>query len=90
MKVAPFLFAICLGCTTVVEAPVKPPRPKIDADKSVSIVMACDHLGFARGGETHRLCVLRGIDRYVDHQSVPLSERYQRVPECAQYPCVAR
>jgi hypothetical protein len=32
-------------------------------DPAAHLVIQCDRLGFARYGEAHRLCVLRGIDR---------------------------
>src|SRR5688572_17019263 len=49
-----------------------------DADKSAEVVLRCDQLGFLRGSDGHRLCVMRGMDRYVDHMTPPISERYLR------------
>ena len=49
-----------------------------DADKSAEVMLNCDRLGFLRGSDGHRLCVIRGMDRYVDHMTPPLSERYLR------------
>lgn len=51
-------------------------RTYADVDKSANTLMTCDRLGFTRGSDGHRLCVLRGMDRYVDHMTPPISERY--------------
>jgi len=72
------------GCTVVEQPKV---ATRMDVDRPARIVSDCDKLGFIKGSDSQRLCLLRGMDRYIDHQTVPLTERYMRVPECAQYPC---
>jgi hypothetical protein len=52
-----------------------------DRDKSAETLSMCDRLFPGRGSDGHRLCMLRGMDRYVDHMTPPLSERYVRRPE---------
>ncbi len=76
---------IATGCTVVEPSPVVPKRP-MDVDKTSRLMLSCEQL-FLRGSDSYRLCIMRGVDRYVDHQTVPLSERYMRVPECPQWPC---
>ena len=46
-----------------------------DQDKTAETVLRCQQL-FARGSDGERLCLMRGMDRYVDHLTPPLSERY--------------
>lgn len=48
-----------------------------DVDKGAQTLLTCDRLfPHTSQADSRRLCLLRGFDRYVDHQTPPISERY--------------
>lgn len=61
--------------TERIKAEVAQRTPAVDVDKSARTMQTCDSL-FPMRGDAHRLCMLRGMDRYVDHMTPPRSERY--------------
>lgn len=70
MKLAVIPLLLLSACTTyeVVEVPTTtatPVAPQIATrkDPAASVLLQCDHLGFPRYSDTHRLCVMRGVDR---------------------------
>lgn len=64
------LIASCLllsACTTVETVPVAGPPATLTLvsahDAAATIHLKCDNLGFYRGSDGSRLCVMRGIDQ---------------------------
>lgn len=72
MKIALAVVSIAaiVGCTSVDYVPVaakikphNPPQIVTRPDPGSDVLLLCDRLGFPRGSDGHRLCVLRGVDR---------------------------
>ena len=75
-----FVAALLLSaCTTVEYVEVVKPQITTAPDPAAHLMLKCDGMGFTRGGEGHRLCVLRGIDR------LKFSPQAQRRREAGNY-----
>lgn len=64
MKTSVLAVLLLSGCATVDHYIAEAPKPKIASapDPAYTAMVKCDTLGM-KHGETHRLCVMREIDR---------------------------
>lgn len=60
------------GCYTTEVVPIAEPQTRLVSphDPAANITLKCDAL-FAKSGEAHRLCVMRGMDRLQAERSLP-------------------